>query len=275
MLAPGASVSVALLTTNTVTTGSITTQPYGSGIWMAVGWHSGATPVTPTDNKGNVYVNFGSDTVDATFIWRRYYCANAVGGAGHTFTFTSTGSALLLQIMVQEVTTNNGRGILLDQAAVTGSLTVSPWTSPSVTTTVPNEILIGAMLGHSSSGTAVFGGLLSFTVNTSITDGTNDNAACAGTLVVAATGNYTSSFSEAVVVWSTVGVSIDTFSEVAIPFFKLPNPRPRTKGSPLGRRFANRQRPFVGNVVVVTTVTFRKTLSGIGTKTGSRQTHNS
>lgn len=214
-LAAGANTAVAVAKTHTATTSGITTQASGSGFWLAVGWHSGATPVTPTDNKGNTYVQCGSTLNDGTYYWARYFCANGVGGSGHTFTFTTTGTASLIQILVQEVTTTNGKGVILGQSAQQ-ELNAAPFVSPSVTTTIANEILIGGFLGHMASGTASFTANSGFTLGATILDGNTDNSSAVEYKVVSATGSYNSDFSISGVTWgaNNQDITIDTFSEV-------------------------------------------------------------
>ena len=215
-LSAGAKASAAAAAVNTVTTAGVTTQSTGSGFWLSVGWHSGATVNTPTDNKGNAYVQVGSTQVDGSWSWARYYCATGAGGSGHTFTVTTTGSVALVQILAQELITTNGNGVVLDQTAQQ-QLNVASWVSPSVTTTSANEILVGGWLGHTSSGTASFTANSSFALGPTILDGSFDNSAAVETRVVSATGSYHADFSVSGITWGTNNqdLTIDTFSEAS------------------------------------------------------------
>jgi hypothetical protein len=76
----------------TLTTSPINTQTSGSTIlvWVACGT-SGDLSAVPTDNKGNTYVGLGIHTFAPNYAPegdQMYVCANAVGGTGHTFSFT-------------------------------------------------------------------------------------------------------------------------------------------------------------------------------------------
>lgn len=211
-LSAGVHTSAASGSVNSITTPSVTTQASGSAFYVMIEYHSGLTVTGVTDNKGNTYTKIGSTWTETSANGERWYCANGVGGTGHTFTLTATGTAALMQLIVGEITTTNGNGVTLDQQTFQQT-TGSPASSPTVTTTVPNEILMGAMQTHSGSGTASFAGANSFTMLEQITDGLNDNAGCIGYRLVSSTGSYFSEFSVSGLTWSDAMNSIDTFSE--------------------------------------------------------------
>lgn len=117
-----------------VTTTGVTTQATGSTFVACVGAFTntiGASPVT--DNKGNTYVAaIGSQ--GSTEGWGAiFYCENASGGAGHTFTFTPTGSDFI-SITVVEIT----------GAAVSSALTSTNFSTATGLTHVTGNVTAGA-----------------------------------------------------------------------------------------------------------------------------------
>lgn len=133
-------------------TGMDTTS--GSGIIIGVMWH-GATFTSVVDNKGNSYLQLGTEQSLGSIpqLSRKYYCANVIGGTGHTFTLNLS-TPTICTILVQEITTTNGAGLTLDQHAEGPDDLSSPFTGANVVTTIANEMLIEFDADDSSSGTA-------------------------------------------------------------------------------------------------------------------------
>lgn len=135
-----------------VTTAPITTQVSGSGLVLTIDFFTTQTFVSVSDSKGNAWVQIGTEVIaGATVAMRRYYCANAGGGSGHTFTATVTG-IVPIGIAVTEILTTNGQGVLLDQQASAVDPT-SPYDSPGITTTLASEFLLAPITSHGGGAT--------------------------------------------------------------------------------------------------------------------------
>jgi len=77
----------------TVTTTGVNTSASGSAFALVLCTKEPVTnrPKTITDSFGNTYTQIGSDINNAQALTMyRYYCANGVGGTGHTATSTAT-----------------------------------------------------------------------------------------------------------------------------------------------------------------------------------------
>ena len=99
----------------------------------------GATPVS--DSKGNTWATAIGSTGTTNGFVGIYYAMNIAGGAGHTVTFTPTGSDFI-SITVLEIT---GAALTSAFSTSSGSVTNSTThTSPSITSGTTDEILVGA-----------------------------------------------------------------------------------------------------------------------------------
>jgi hypothetical protein len=170
------------------------------------------------DSFSNTWVQIGTEQVSATFTRQRtYYCANANGGASHTVTLTTTGSGPC-SMWFLEVATTNGAGLVLDQQAQNTD-TVSPFTSPSITTTVADELLVSMDMENSCSGLLNHAESTGFTVSVGddVTDGDTLWPGQSATRVVSSIATYNSS-------WTVSGggtssgprIWIASFSETAV-----------------------------------------------------------
>jgi hypothetical protein len=133
----------------TLTTSSINTSPSGSTIlvWVGCGT-SGDLSAVPTDNKGNTYVGLGMHTFAPNYSSdgeQMYVCTNAVGGTGHTFTFTVP-PLPELQIVVVEI--KNG-GVLQD---VKYNTVLSPNANTSLNVTATGPATIVALWAGDAGG---------------------------------------------------------------------------------------------------------------------------
>jgi hypothetical protein len=143
------SVSAAATSSATaLTTASRTTAASGSlfvilSVWQRTG--TDAVRPTFTDSKGNVYTNPGSPV----FVTQggfsagmcMAYCANATGGAGHTFTQSKTdqyGTMVVLEITGYDGTTPI-------EALVAGNDADSPWLCPAVVSTVDDALIVASV----------------------------------------------------------------------------------------------------------------------------------
>lgn len=90
--------------TTTAASASVTTAASGNAIRVGCAYNSG-TFVSVTDNKGNSYTDFVTESVDGPggMSSRVVGCDNASGGAGHIITLTTTASGL--PTMMADVTT--------------------------------------------------------------------------------------------------------------------------------------------------------------------------
>jgi hypothetical protein len=154
----GASAQNASNFTESLTTGSATTQASGSTFVIYVFGNGVLADITGiSDSKGNTYPAAGSP--NATFTWNSgsqsayawVSTGASTGGSGHTFTVT-TNTFLSLVIFAVEIISGSTYA-LLDQSAVTPSLSnVTTANTPSVTPTVNGEVVLG-LFGASYSAT--------------------------------------------------------------------------------------------------------------------------
>lgn len=192
---------------NTVTTAAIAPAATGSLFYVCVGTGAGDAINVPTDSKGNVYTQIGTTfTTGGPASMARFYKANATGGIGLTVTATSpTGAQVSVWFVeVLGVTT-------LDQGgnATIHNATVSPYVSPSVTTTTAAEILLGCGTDDSTGLSDVFTAPSPFTILDQVTNGAALVTGADSYQIVAATSTYHSSFTTSQ--GTNMNVSIDTF----------------------------------------------------------------
>jgi hypothetical protein len=139
-----------------------------------------------------------------------YYKENGSGGASHTFSYTVSGSHTNT-IYAGEITGGLTSGILDQQNAQTDS--ASPFTSPSITTTQANEILVSILSAHSTINPATVAESTGFTLQAKWEDGTASWPGCIASKVVSSTGAYNSSFTCASA--DDAGIHIASFKALA------------------------------------------------------------
>jgi hypothetical protein len=196
----------------TVVTAGVTTQASGS-VFFVTACTTGTYAVTPiTDSKSNTYSVIQSWTTTwGTTKCVRAQVTNGTGGASHTFTATTTGSAIS-GIWALEIT-----GALtasaIDQSNK-GNDAATPFDSPNTGTLgQAAEILIGFASDNSSSGTCTYGAGNSFTLLDTITNATSGITGANAWKVVAATTADHSSFTDTGCGATQMDVSIDTFKQ--------------------------------------------------------------
>jgi hypothetical protein len=204
------------------TTAAITTNASGSSFaaYLYTGNNANGQAFTITDSKGNTYVRVGNSITDGggtgSGIIDRYYCANGVGGSGHTCTATNTGTGTMTgwQIFFFEIT--NGSAAPLDQHTETGGANNDPIPTNSLTigTVGPSGELLISFIGLSSGTAQTFTEANGFTIFDHVSP-TSPNAAIAYK-VVSASGTYGAS-------WSHGGgfnfsaVATDSYQGAAVP----------------------------------------------------------
>lgn len=195
-------------------TGAITTQATGSGIEVVLNFEAAFTFTSLVDSKGNTWTQVGSEITDSGTVlkMRRYRCANAIGGSGHTFTLTCSGSNLM-GLAAVEILTTNGAGITLDQEGVVND-TASAYDSGSETTTINDEYLLGGFTCQGGGGTYTHTAGNSFTIIDEETDGTNFFPLMTMRRIVTATGTYNTTTTVTTTPIAAL-CSLDTFSEAA------------------------------------------------------------
>lgn len=135
------------------TTAGVTTQVSGSSFCLLIA--DDGTSVVPSDNKGNTANYFAIGTrftgVANVSLW---LCTNGAGGAGHTFTATSSGGSTDVQIYPVELTAG-ALASLVDVFPVTqwNDDVASPFTSNSATTTLANDLVLAFCITVTTSGT--------------------------------------------------------------------------------------------------------------------------
>jgi len=122
------------------TTVGVATQASGSTfvVFAVSNGGFGATPIT--DSNGNTWVHIQSDVAALSVTGTLWYCANATGGASHTFTATSTSTGVTTIWMVE---LTGAAAASFDQSAAGNDDTVSPFTSGTTGTTAQaNEMAL-------------------------------------------------------------------------------------------------------------------------------------
>lgn len=99
----------------------------------------GATPIT--DSKGNTWVQAIGSVGSSTYL-AIFYCANATGGAAHTFTFTPTSSEFIA-IAVLEISGAKTSSVLGSTSTSTSN-TASHDSGNITSNGITAEVLIGA-----------------------------------------------------------------------------------------------------------------------------------
>lgn len=193
------------------TTAAVTSAASSSTFYV-VGCTTGTPAATPiTDSKSNSYSSIQQWT--ATFggvICQRSYKTNGTGGASHTFTMSTTGTATTA-IWATEITgadTTNS----LDKSAK-GNDTVSPYDSPtSGVLTVANELLMGFLIDNSVSGTCTYGAANGFTLVETQTSTSGVTGATEDKIVSVTTADH-ASFTDTGCGVTSTDVAIDTFKQ--------------------------------------------------------------
>ena len=166
-----------------VTTPGVTTQVSGSTFWLGGAFGTGKFS-SWSDAKGNTYAQIGTtQTSGAGSDGRQDQKINGTGGASHTQTINLS-SATYATIFGVEITGADTTAPL-DQSGGNVDST-SPYTSPSITTTVTNELLIGFSC-EDSSGTIVHTFGNTFTLQREQQDGANFMTGAMGTRLVTST----------------------------------------------------------------------------------------
>lgn len=125
----------------TLTTGAVTTQASGSTILLfGLVEYSAMFTMAFSDSKGNTYTLLDAIVNDDGFTTNVAYCANAVGGRGHTFTLTDSHSfpaIFALEVKgADTVSPIDGHAV---QQTSSGS---GPYTSGNITTTNAKDLLV-------------------------------------------------------------------------------------------------------------------------------------
>ena len=203
-----------------VTTGSVTTASTGSHFVIIVSCSSSSTINTPSDSKGNTYSAVGTALTGGGVVSQKFECINGTGGTGHTFTGTKSGGASDgLTLIALEVTgaasasPSDGHNRQADSA--------TPFTSPGVTTTNANDILIGlisddlaADFTRSVSGASPTSG---WTIQQQENAGATYWTGAIKTQIVSATGTYNAGFDTTPDVNNSV-VHILTYKEETVTY---------------------------------------------------------
>lgn len=175
----------------TLTTASATTVN-GSTIFLLVAFEN-AVFTSITDNKGNTYTQVGTEQAQPTYLTgysRLYVCYNAIGGAGHTFTVT-TSSSVAITLMYQEI---RASATMLQDVSGQGTDSNNSHDITALgTTALANEIVVAFMFSGTSANPATHTST-GFTVNVEETDGSLYWTGAIATQVVSSPGVYTPSW---------------------------------------------------------------------------------
>lgn len=171
---------------------------------------------TPTDSKSNVYTAATTNTTQSTINCRTYRKENGTGGALHTWTISTTGSANLTALVGEAV--GVATASVLDQANQ-GTDAATPFGNAiAITTTQAGEIIFASLSGNSAVTPATHAESTGFTICETVTTGGPDWPGALAYKVVASTGTYNASFTEAsgtnasvhIVSYKDAGAAADT-----------------------------------------------------------------
>lgn len=196
----GQAAAAAITTNSTAVTSGVTTQS-GSDFVVGVIYQDGSSSVSVTDSKGNSYSEIDAAAGPATFNgvtmrMKAFLAVNGTGGAGHTFTATCTTPDGFPTILVEEVRGAH-TSAPLDDRDKTDSDNASPFQSAAIDTTVADTALISFIATDSSAATTNCTPGNSFTKHAEVADGTQFWPGAVAGRIVAATGNYQDSWTEA------------------------------------------------------------------------------
>lgn len=199
------------------TTPSVTTQVAGSTFVIgAIGNAANGSSVvyTPSDSNTNPYTAIDTTQLYGTASFAQmqwWYSQNGVGGAGHTFTVGASPSDGFL-LFALEITAGLTSGIL--DTHNKNADAASPFTSPGITTTQNDCILLSMLGGDSGSNPATHAESTGFTViaNCNQTNGASFFTGCIAYRNVVSIGTYNSSFTESG--GSSCGVLIAAFKSL-------------------------------------------------------------
>lgn len=137
------------------TTGAVTTAPTGSIFVVSIAWTS-STLLSIGDSQGNVYTQLGIERSSDLSVWKNriYYCENGLGGVGHTWTVTLNGPGPK-NLQVIELLGCKLSGSLDGEAD--DNTAVSPFLTPSITTTNAIDMLLQYIEGGTNSNPATNG----------------------------------------------------------------------------------------------------------------------
>ena len=182
------------------TTGALTTQATGSILVAYAAFlyvNGGFSAITDTiggSPSGNTWQQVGSELTLASgqHFERVYYVENAAGGANHIFNCAVTGDTVITSFYVLEIigaaTSSSLNGTPARQSDAS-----SPYTSPGITTTENNTILIGFHASEGVGGSFSHTAGNSFTKLDEITDSNNFYPGCSMYRIVSSTGTYNTS----------------------------------------------------------------------------------
>jgi hypothetical protein len=193
--------------TSTLTTASVTTQASGSSFWICAAVPTLMTVSAASDNKGNTYTQNGSTIVgfDSASDLYRFRSVNGTGGSGHTFSISITSVPSFFSIWAVEIKNSTG-GLDQQNAQVTS---VSPFDSPSVTTTSANEVILGCAIDNSTGAGDNFTAATTYTLLDQVTNGSLFATGASIGKAVSTTGTFKTEVTS--VQGTTMAVSIDTF----------------------------------------------------------------
>lgn len=164
----------------------------GSTLVAGIIRDSGSTFTSIAYSGGGSMSQIGTELVDSTAAnaSRLYYQQNIAGGSGQSVTLTKTNGAFAT-VLVLELTGMLTSGVLDQQNRVLD--TATPFDSPSITTTQPNEVLVGFSAAD-DFGTNVYAAGNSFTIQQQYSNGAVNWTCALAARIVASTGSYNTTF---------------------------------------------------------------------------------
>lgn len=183
-------IAVAAQGSGVVTTPARTTTPGSTLVGIQI--REGGAFTSFDDNMGNTFIPWGTEQSLIGYSpgkGRVFYCENANGGAGHTFTGRHTGAAAT--VMVTEIIGAKSVGAL--DVSAQGRDASSPYTLALPATSQADTMLV-ALMGITGAGSnAVATEHTGFTVVAAVPEYAYMQGALA-TRIVSAAGSYTPSF---------------------------------------------------------------------------------
>lgn len=197
----------------TTTSGTATTQATGSAFVIFCIWDSNKDWVSIADNKLNTgFTQIQSElTFGGSGKIRAYYLENALGGAGHTFTFvvSNTGTSTILWVELLGGLTS---GILdANPAATTDAAT--PYVTASTGTLAQANEAVVAMAANDTGNNTAFANSSGYTIQQEVDDGGSFWVTAIATKIVAATTAESCSFTRTG--GGTWGLQIASFKAAA------------------------------------------------------------
>jgi hypothetical protein len=191
---------------NSVTTTGVTSTGGAGTVFLAYLIYDG-TFSSFVDSKGNTWTPVVGPTagVGMACFGKIYKCEGGIGGAGHTFSFTTTGGTNVA-VLFNEETGCVTSGAIVDQVGTLTEDNATPFTSSAITTTAANEAIYAYNSSNTGGATESWTHTDGFTPVDTLPDGAQYIATQSARLAVTSVGTYSAAY--------TLGVGTAAFGGV-------------------------------------------------------------